>query len=106
MDHTRAQIAAAHAAPPPDATEDEVREALTTWIQSHRINVINGVIQCLDPDQTVPRHAEDRMDYNLAQIESLKQEGSNNAKRIHQQLPAKRKSRTGNTEEMLTTPRS
>jgi len=38
------------------------------------------------------------MDYNLAQIESLKQEGSNNAKRIHQQLPAKRKSPTANTE--------
>ena len=38
------------------------------------------------------------MDYNLAQIESLKQEGSHHAKRIHQQLPAKRKSSTVNTE--------
>jgi len=38
------------------------------------------------------------MDYNLAQIESLKQEGSHHAKRIHQQLPAKRKLATANTE--------
>jgi len=96
--------AAAHAAPPPDTTEAEISKAASAWISSHCINVTDGVIQCLDPDQTVPQHVQDRMDHNLAQIKSLKQEDFRNAKGIHQQLPAKRKSPTADTEEKADRP--
>jgi len=82
--------AVAHDAPPPDATEAEISKAVSAWISSHRITVTDGVIQCLDPDQTVPQCVQDRMDHNVAQIKSLKQEGHRKAKRTHQQLPATR----------------
>jgi len=35
--------AAAHAAPPPNATEAEITEAASAWISSHRVNVTDGV---------------------------------------------------------------
>jgi len=112
MDHHRAQIesmnqenqlasqaaAVVHAAPPPDATDDKISEAVCAWISSHHIIVTDGVIQCLDPDQMVPKYVQDRMDYNLAQIASLKDD-AHDAKRIQQQLPAKRKSPTAKMEE-------
>jgi len=95
--------AAAHAAPPPDATEAEISEAVSAWISSHRITITDGVIQCLDQDQTVPQYAQDRMDHNLALINSLKQEGSHKARRIHQQLPAKENCSQSTQREKLTT---
>jgi len=78
MDHIRAQIGkmrqenqlASQAAT--DATKNEINEAVHSWFSSHHATVTDGVIECLDPNQTVPQHVQDRMDYNLAQIASLK----------------------------------
>jgi len=91
-------VAASNAAPPPDATDDKIADAVHEWISSHRTIVTNGVIRCLDPDQTVPKHVQDRVEYNLAQIASLKDD-ARKAKRIRKQLPAKRKLPTANAED-------
>jgi len=90
--------AAADAAPPPDATDDEIVDAVYEWISSHRIIVTNGVICCSDPDQTVPKCAQDRVECDLAQIVSLKDD-ARKAKRIRQQPPAKTKASTANAED-------
>jgi len=63
--------AASDAAPPLDTTDDAIADAVHEWIRSHRITVTNGVIRCFDPDHTVPKHAQDRVACNLAQIASL-----------------------------------
>jgi len=107
MDHIRAQIGkmrqenhpASQAAT--DATEDELDEAVHAWFNSQRATVTDGVIECLDPDQTVPQYVQDRMDYNLAQIASLKA-ASRKVKKIQQQLPAKRKLPAANTQDHHT----
>ena len=91
-------VATSDAAPPLDATDDEIADAVHKWIRSHRIIVQNGVIRCLDPDQSVPKYVQDRVAHDLAQIESLKDD-TRKVNRIRQQLPAKRKSPTANTED-------
>jgi len=93
-----ASVAASDAAPSTDATDDEIADAVHTWIRSHRVRVRNGVMQCLDPDQSVPKYAQDRVAHDLAQIESLK-DNACKTNRIRQQLPATRKSPTANTED-------
>jgi len=90
-------VAASDAAPPPDATDDKISDAVHEWISSHRTMVTNGVMRCLDPDQTVPKYAQDRVAYNLAQIASLKDD-ARKANKLQQQLPAKRKAPTANAE--------
>jgi len=52
----------------------------------------------LDPTQSVPKYVQDRVAHNFAQIESRKDD-TRTANRIRQQLPAKRKSPTANTED-------
>jgi len=91
-------VAASDAAPPPDATDNEIADAVHAWIRSHRVIVRNGVMHCLDPAQSVPKYVQDRVAHNLAQIESLKDD-ARTANRIRQQLPAKRKSPTANAED-------
>jgi len=54
-------VAASDAAPPPDATDEEIAEAVHTWIRSHCVRVRNGVMQCLDPDQSVPKYVQDQV---------------------------------------------
>jgi len=95
---TPPSVAASDAAPPPDTTDDEIEDAVHAWIRSHRVIVRNGVMHCLDPAQSVPKYVQDRVAHNLAQIESLKDD-ARTANRIRQQLPAKRKSPTANTED-------
>ena len=91
-------VAASDAAPPPDATDDEIADAVDEWIRSHQVIMTNGVMRCLDPDQTVPKCVQDRVAYNLAQIVSLK-DNARKANRIPQQLPAKRKAPAANAED-------
>jgi len=91
-------VATSNAAPPPDTTDEEIAGAVHEWIRSHRIIVQNSVIRCMDPDQSVPQYVQDRVAYDLAQIESLKDD-TRKANRIRQQLPAKRKPPTANTED-------
>jgi len=89
---------ATSAAPPLDATEDEIADAVHTWIRTHRVIVRNGVMHCLDPAQSVPKCVQDRVAYNLAQIASL-EDDARNTKGIRQQLPAKKNSPTTNAED-------
>jgi len=91
-------VKASDAAPPPDATDEEIADTVHTWIRSHHVIVRNGVMHCLDPAQSVPKHVQDRVAHDLAQIESLKDD-TRKVNRIRQQLPAKRKSPTANTED-------
>jgi len=105
--------AAANAAPPPPpgASNADLSEAVSAWISSN-ITIIDGVFHCLDLDQPVPQCVQDQMDHVRAQIESVKQENQliaaqiasmkdvdRKAKGIQQQLPAKRKLPTANTED-------
>jgi len=91
-------VAASNAAPPPDATDNKIVDAVDEWIRSHRVAVTNGVLRCMDPDQRVPKCAQDRMVCNLAQIVSLKDD-ARKANGIRQQLPPKRKVPTANAED-------
>ena len=65
------------------ASEEELDEAVQEWFNSHPTTITEGVIECLDPDQSVPQYVQDRMDYNLAQIASLKA-ASRKVKKIQQ----------------------
>ena len=80
------------------ATEEELDKAVQEWFNSHPTTITEGVIECLDPDQSVPQYVQDRMDCNLAQITSLKA-ASRKVKKIQQQLPSKRKRPAANTQE-------
>jgi len=80
------------------ATKEELNEAVQAWFNSHPATITDGVIECLDPDQTIPPYVQDRLDHNLAQIASLKA-ASLKVKQIQQQLPAKRKLPAANTQE-------
>jgi len=84
-------------APPPDATEAEISNTVAAWFRYHPTRVIDGVVQCLDPDQTVPQYAQDWTDYARA-FKSWTPDDSRKAKKKHEQLPAKNKSPTANTE--------
>jgi len=105
MDHIRAQIGEMRQDNPSqaatDATEEELDEAVHAWFNSHPATITDGIIECLDPDQTIPQCVQDRPDHNLAQIASLKA-ASRKVKQIQQQLPAKRKLPAANTQEHHT----
>ena len=58
-------------APPQGASEEDIAEAVHVWLSTHIIAVNNGVIRCLNPNQTVPQYVQDRMAYNMAQIASM-----------------------------------
>jgi len=95
---TPPSVKAFDAAPPPDATDEEIADAVHTWIRSHRVIVQNGVMHCLDPARLVPKYVQDWVAHDFAQIESLKDDACK-ANRIRHQLPAKRKPPTANTED-------
>jgi len=80
------------------ASEEDLDEAVQEWFNSHPATITEGVIECLDPNQTIPPYVQDRLDHNLARIASLKA-ASLKVKQIQQQLPAKRKLPAANTEE-------
>jgi len=80
------------------ASEEELDEAVQEWFNSHPATITEGVIECLDPNQTIPPYVQDRLDHNLARIASLKA-ASLKVKQIQQQLPAKRKLPAANTQE-------
>jgi len=58
-----AAAAAGYTALPPDATEAEISDTVSSWFSSHHMRVIDKLVQCLDPDQTVPQHVQDWTDY-------------------------------------------
>jgi len=49
-------------APPPDATEEEIRQTVEGWLECNPARVIDGRLQSLYPDQAIPQYIQKWMD--------------------------------------------